>query len=115
MTASADARWWSSSPDGVLVSVRVTPGARRSGVVDATGDRLRLRVTAPASEGRANEEVRRLLASRFGVRPAAVSLVRGARSREKTLLVGGVHEPPGELRDGTGARGPGGAQRGRSG
>lgn len=90
--------WWSAAEGGIYVMVRVTPGARATEIVDARGERLRVRVAAPAHEGKANEELRRFVARAFGVRRAAVSVVRGERSREKTLWIAGADEPPRELR-----------------
>jgi uncharacterized protein (TIGR00251 family) len=72
----------------------VTAGARRSEVIDASGDRLRVRIATPAIEGKANAELLRMIARLFGVRRSAVSLVRGDRSREKTLWVAGIAKPP---------------------
>lgn len=68
--------------------VRVQPGARRRGVAGAWNGRLKLAVGAPALEGRANEELLRLVAELFGLRRAQVELVGGASSREKSLLLG---------------------------
>lgn len=86
--------WWSAGEGGITVSLRVAAGARRSEVIDATGERLRLRIAAPAVEGKANAEVVRVLAKLFGVRRSAISLVRGVRSREKTVWVAGIAAPP---------------------
>ena len=96
MTVS-EGSWWSADDDGIVISVRVTPGAKRSEVIDDSGERLRLRIAAPATEGRANAEVARFVASLFGVRRSAVSLVRGERSRDKTLRVVGPTSPPCDL------------------
>ena len=90
--------WWSATDIGVDVSVRVTPGARRSEVIDAAGQRLRIRIAAPATEGRANAEIQRFVAGLFGVRRSAVSLVRGERSRDKTLRIIGPKQPPSDFR-----------------
>lgn len=79
--------------------MRVTAGARRSEVIDASGDRLRVRIAAPAVEGKANAELQRMLAKVFGVRRSAVSLVRGDRSREKKVWVAGISEPPAAMFD----------------
>jgi uncharacterized protein len=49
-----------------------------------------VRVTAPPVDGRANDALRRLIARRAGVAPSRVTLVRGEKSREKTLRVEGV-------------------------
>ncbi|HET6949426.1 MAG TPA: DUF167 domain-containing protein [Acidimicrobiales bacterium] len=74
----------------VVLTVHVQPGAGREGVAGRHGDALKLRVTAPAVGGRANEAVRRLVARELGVRPAAVELVGGASSRRKRLRLVGV-------------------------
>jgi uncharacterized protein (TIGR00251 family) len=89
--------WWSAGDGGINLSLRVTAGARRSEVIGASGDRLRVRIATPAIEGKANAELRRMIASLFGVRRSAVSLVRGDRSREKTLWVAGISKPPPEM------------------
>jgi hypothetical protein len=89
--------WWSPGEGGIIVSVRVTAGARRSEVIEASGERLRVRIAAPAVEGKANVELQRFIATLFGVRRSAVSLARGDRSREKTLWVAGISEPPPEM------------------
>lgn len=91
--------WWTADDDGIVVSVRVTPRARRSEVIDATGEQLRVRIAAPAHEARANVEVQRFLARLFGVRRSAVSLRRGERSRDKTVAIAGLREPPRTLFD----------------
>jgi len=79
----------SAVAEAVELEVHVRPGARRDGV-DGTHDGvLAVRVSAPPSEGRANEAVRRVLAAAFGVRVRDVELVRGATSRRKRLRVEG--------------------------
>lgn len=88
------AAWWSTSDEGIVLRVKVMPGARRSEVVDASGDRLRVRVGAPAVEGKANLELERFLAGLFGVRRSAVSVRHGQRGREKTVAIAGVTAPP---------------------
>jgi uncharacterized protein len=86
--------WWSTGDGGISVFVRVVPGARTTAIADVVDDRLRVRIAAPALDGRANRELVRLLAARFGVRRSSVSLVRGERSREKTVWIRGLTMPP---------------------
>jgi uncharacterized protein len=85
--------WWRPDLDGVLVRVRVQPRARRPGlrgvVPGADGPRLRLAVTEPPEDGRANRAVCAALARALGVAPSAVQVAQGAASREKTLAVAG--------------------------
>jgi uncharacterized protein (TIGR00251 family) len=91
------ASWWSVGETGITIVVRVTPGARKSEVVDASQDALRIRISAAARDGKANAEVQRFLAELFGVRRSAVSIARGERSRDKIVEIAGLREPPATL------------------
>lgn len=73
--------------DGVVVLVHVVPGGSRSQVVGLHGDALRIKVAAPAVEGKANAALVRFVAELAGVRPGAVEIIAGDHSRAKRLLV----------------------------
>jgi uncharacterized protein (TIGR00251 family) len=75
---------------GVTVDVLVQPRASRAGVGPVAGDRLRVSVTAPPVDGKANAAVIQAVAEAFGVRRAAVSIVRGETGRRKTLHIAGL-------------------------
>lgn len=70
-----------------LLRVRVTPRAARDEVVGWDGDLLHVRVSAPPTEGRANEACRELLARALGVAKSQLQLVHGAHHREKVFRV----------------------------
>lgn len=72
------------------LTVRVQPGARRSGFVGWFGDAPKLAVTAPPVGGAANDEARAVIAAAFGVRPRQVRLVIGGASRTKHFEIDGV-------------------------
>jgi uncharacterized protein (TIGR00251 family) len=72
--------------------VWVAPGARRSELVGVADGRLRLRLAAPAREGRANAELIRFAAELLGVPRSQVAIVAGASGRRKSLEVRGVTE-----------------------
>jgi uncharacterized protein (TIGR00251 family) len=74
----------------VVLTVHVQPGARRSEVVGPHGDALKVRVAAPAQDGKANRAVLALLADTLGVRPGDVELVAGASNRRKRMRVSGL-------------------------
>jgi hypothetical protein len=80
------------------IAVRLQPRAHRDELVTIREGVLIARVTAPALEGRANLALRRLLAGRLGVAPSRVTIVRGERSREKLIEVGGIDQVELELR-----------------
>ncbi len=86
-------RFWRELPNGVAVAVKVQPKSRRPGVQgsapSAGGERLRIGVSEPAENGRANRAACTVLAAALEVAPSAVSVSIGATSREKTLRVTG--------------------------
>ena len=83
--------WFRRTPAGLLVvSIHAQPGARRTEVTGLHGDALKVRVAAPALEDRANEALMEFLAERLEVPKRQVTLVSGARSREKRFEVSGT-------------------------
>ena len=80
-----------ASGDEVLLEVLVVPRASRSGMGgwDAEG-RLRVRLTAPPVEGRANRALLKFLAGELGVPSGKLRVSRGQTSRRKTVAVRGA-------------------------
>ena len=74
----------------VVFCVRVQPRAAREEIAGEVQDALKVRVTAPPLDDRANEALRRLLAARLNVPLAAVRIASGARSRIKRVEVRGA-------------------------
>jgi uncharacterized protein (TIGR00251 family) len=75
---------------GILLSVRVQPRASRNALIVEADGRVRVALTAPPVEGAANEALRAYLAEVFGVSRASVTVVRGEKSREKTVSLTGI-------------------------
>jgi uncharacterized protein (TIGR00251 family) len=78
--------------DGVAFSVRVQPRSSREGIEGEWQGALRVRLTAPPVEDRANQALRRLLASRLNLPIAAVRILSGEHSRIKRVHVRGASE-----------------------
>ena len=78
------------SDDVLHLHVKVVPGASRPALAGAYGDRLKIRVTAPAESGKANRAVLALLAEVLDVPRRDVQLLRGGSTPLKTLRVEGV-------------------------
>lgn len=76
--------------DTARLSIRLTPRASRDEVGAFEGETLRVRVMAPPVDGRANEALTRLLASKLGVPRGAVRVVAGQASRLKVVAVDGL-------------------------
>ena len=75
------------SGTGVTFKVTVQPKAYRNKVGGYETGTLRLRVTAPPHDGKANEAVVSLLAESLDVAKSQVRIVRGHSSRQKTISV----------------------------
>ncbi|MFH2120919.1 MAG: DUF167 domain-containing protein [Pseudomonadota bacterium] len=75
---------------GVIFRIRVVPRASRSEVAGIHGNALKLRITAPPVEGKANEACIALLAELLGVKRTQVAIISGHASRTKTVAVEGV-------------------------
>ncbi|MDP0928409.1 DUF167 domain-containing protein [Paracoccus onubensis] len=68
--------------DGAELRLRVTPRARRNAISVEAGV-IRVYVTAPPEDGKANVAVAKLLAKSMGVAKSRLTLLRGASSRDK--------------------------------
>ena len=75
---------------GATFAVRVVPRASKNEIVGVHGDALKLRLTAPPVEGRANDALIAFLAQRLGVRKRQVEIMTGATSRRKMIRVIGL-------------------------
>ncbi len=76
-----------SSARAVLIRVHVTPNARESRVVKLGEADYEVKVDEKATDGRANKRLLVILSEHFGVPKSRISIVRGARSRDKILEV----------------------------
>jgi uncharacterized protein (TIGR00251 family) len=81
--------------DGSLLAVRAQPGARKNAVVGEHGGALKIAVTAPPEDGRANDAITGLLQKWLGLGRSQVELANGKRNRNKQFLIRGL--TPGEL------------------
>lgn len=73
--------------DGVLLQISVVPNAKRTEIDGLHDGALRVRLAAPATEGRANQALVTWLAKALGVAKRDVELVRGETSRRKQMAI----------------------------
>jgi uncharacterized protein (TIGR00251 family) len=76
----------------MVIKVRVIPNSKRNEVVSRVGSILRVKISAPAVEGEANEELCDFLADFFDVKRSMIFLRKGERGREKTIEITGRSE-----------------------
>jgi len=86
------------SSGGVSFAIRVQPRARRNRIAGALGDSLKIAVTAPPVEGRANEAVIELFADLFQIPRSSVTIASGEISRNKMVRISGLRRTTVEQR-----------------
>lgn len=74
----------------LILDVHVQPGASRTALAGLHGGRLKIRVAAPPTEGRANEALIAFLAEWSGVPKRNVSVAAGATARAKRIVIEGA-------------------------
>lgn len=70
--------------------LRVQPGAPKNETQGIYNNRLKVRLTSPPVEGRANDCLIGFLSKLLGVKKSALALVAGHKSRDKTVKISGA-------------------------
>ena len=71
----------------MTVRVRAKPGSSRRGIIRVADDALVIGLNSPPEKGRANDELIEILARSAGVPRSALTIVRGANSRDKLIAI----------------------------
>ena len=82
--------FYKETSEGVILSVKAQPGARKDEIAGEWANSLKVRVTAPPEKGRANEAIVRLLAEKLGLKKSAIRVISGETSRDKRVLIQGI-------------------------
>ncbi len=81
----------------LVLNIRLQPRASRDEIAGLMGERLRIRITAPPVDGRANAHLARYLSDLFGVPKSAVTLLAGQTGRDKRVAIRAPRRIPPEL------------------
>jgi uncharacterized protein len=75
---------------GISFAVKVQPRARKDAITGTVGDALKLSLTAPPVEGKANQALIEFLAEVFEITRSSITIASGESSRLKTVRISGV-------------------------
>jgi hypothetical protein len=76
---------------GATFSVKVHPRARKNAITGIVGDALKLALTAPPVEGKANAAVIEFFADLFDIPRSSVTIASGETSRNKVVRISGIN------------------------
>src|SRR3954468_10420653 len=76
--------------EGSVLPVRAQPGARKTRLVGEQNGALKIAVTAPPEDGRANQALAEALREALGLKRSQVELIGGHTARDKRFLIRGV-------------------------
>ena len=89
--------WYRRNGETIMLTLHVQPGAKRSEIVGLHGDALKIRLSAPPVEGRANDALLKYIAEMFGVPLRNAELKQGGQTRHKVVAVTGSRIEPESL------------------
>ena len=81
--------FFSWQKDTLVLRIYVQPRASRDEIVGLYGASLKVRITAPPVDGKANEHLLKFLAKEFGVTPNQIVITTGTQGRHKQLRING--------------------------
>lgn len=70
----------------MILNVKVIPGARKNIVHEVEGG-IKVHLTAPPVDGKANEALADFLAEHYGVRSSRIEIIKGLKSRHKVINI----------------------------
>ncbi len=73
----------------IILKVYLQPKSSKNEVVGPYRDGIKVKVTAPPVEGKANEALIRFLAGEFRIPPSSIEMIKGHHAREKILKISG--------------------------
>jgi uncharacterized protein (TIGR00251 family) len=73
----------------MMIEIKVMPGAKKN-LFKQDGSSVKVYLTAPPVEGKANDALVDFLAEHYGVRRSQIDIIKGLKSRNKVINISGV-------------------------
>jgi uncharacterized protein (TIGR00251 family) len=78
------------TPVGATLAVKIHPRAKKNAIMGEVGDALKVSLTAPPIDGRANQACIEFFAKLLKVPRSSVTIASGQTSRNKVVRVAGL-------------------------
>lgn len=79
-----------NSPNGATFAVKVHPRAKKDAITGEVGDALKVSLTAPPADGKANQACIEFFAKLLNVPRSSITIAAGQTSRSKVIRVAGL-------------------------
>jgi len=73
--------------DNLILRIKAQPKASKDEFAEVLGNRLKIRITAPPVDGKANQHLIKFLAKQFRVSKSQIELLAGDSAREKRFII----------------------------
>lgn len=80
-------KWLTKTDKGFLIRIQVVPNSSKTQIVGEHGDRLKIKLSAPPVDGKANEELIEFIRKKLAIKSYQIELIRGQTSKAKDLLI----------------------------
>jgi uncharacterized protein len=80
----------SEKQDGCILNCWIQPRSSRNALVGIHGDAIKIALTAPPVDGKANKELLKFLAKYFKLPKSSIQIIAGESSRNKTILIADI-------------------------
>jgi len=88
--------WYKWQGKQLIITLRIQPRASRDEIIGPYGEALKVRITAPPVDGKANEYLIKFIAKQFGVTRRDVKLISGETGRNKRIVISEPKKFPGK-------------------
>lgn len=79
------ATWYRYNNGNLILNLYIQPGAKSNGVIGLHGDALKIKLASPPLDGKANKALLQFIATQFNIPGQKIKLIRGEKSRYKTI------------------------------
>ncbi len=80
----------SKTKNELTLKIKVEPRSSRAGIIGPYGDALKVKLTSPPVEGKANKELINILAKEFSIARKDIEIISGQSSKNKIVKLYGV-------------------------
>ncbi len=82
--------WMNETPDGLALRIKAVPRAAKNEIQGLHDGALKIRLTTPPVDGKANQALMKFLSKTLNIPKAQIELAQGETSRLKTLRINGI-------------------------